>query len=91
MSNLLGHGHNRSLAVTGLVEIRLQDGLRRFSPIPNVSSARENVRNSETVAEARDTEIAENACSEGCKSNAVASAVDTQLHLVNSTREMFIG
>jgi len=42
------------------------------------------------VAEARDTEIAGNDCSEGSKSNDVASAVDTQLHVVNSTREMFV-
>ena len=45
---------------------------------------------SETVTETRDTEIAENACSEGSKSSDVASAVDTQLHVVNSTREMFV-
>lgn len=61
-----------------------------FSPVPNASSAHENVGKSETVAEARGTEIAGNACSEGSKSNAVASSVDTQLHVVNSTRELFV-
>jgi len=45
---------------------------------------------SETVAEAGDTEIAVNVCSECSKSNDVASAVDTQLHVVKSTREMFV-
>ena len=68
---------------------RTEDSVRfRKSAVPH-----ENAGKSETEAEARDTEIAGNAFSEGGKSNDVASAADTQLtqlHVVNSAREFLV-
>jgi len=65
---------------------RTEDSVRfRKSAVPH-----EYAGKSETEAEARDTEIAGNAFSEGGKSNDVASAAGTQLHVVNSARELLV-
>lgn len=64
----------------------IEDSVRfQKSAVPH-----KNAGKSETEAEARNNEIAGNAFSEGGKSNDVASAADTQLHLVNSAWELLV-